>query len=65
MTKLQYTGTNFPEVKALCGNSVLAPYECMGITMLSLMTADGFATIHEGDYIVLDDTGEFSVCKSV
>ena len=34
MTKLQYTGTNFAEVKALCGNSVLAPYECMGITML-------------------------------
>ena len=63
MNILQYTGTNFAEVKAFCGDAVLAPYVCMGFSMLSLMTADGFATVHEGDYIVKDDSGEFKVKK--
>ena len=61
MTRLTYTGTNFDEVKALCGDKVLAPYFCMGITMLSLMTDDGFITVNEGDIIVLDDEGQFHV----
>ena len=30
MQSVKYTGTNFEEVKALCGDKVLAPYFCMG-----------------------------------
>ena len=61
MTRIQYTGTNFDELKALFGDRLLAPYFCMGITMLSLMTDDGFVTVQEGDYIVLDDDGKIRV----
>ena len=57
MKRVQYTGTNYEEVKALCGDKVLALYFCMGFTMLSLMTEDGFVTVHECDTIVLDDDG--------
>ena len=60
---VRYTGTNYDEVKALCGDKVLAPYFCMGFTMLSLMTEEGFVTVHECDTIVLDDDGEFHVEK--
>ena len=63
MKRVQYTGTNYDEVKALCGDKVLAPYFCMGFTMLSLMTEDGFVTVHEYDTIVLDDDGQFHVEK--
>ena len=42
---------------------MLAPYFCMGFTMLSLMTEDGFVTVHECDTIVLDDDGHFYVEK--
>ena len=31
MTRIQYTGTNFDELKALFGDRLLAPYFCMGI----------------------------------
>ena len=61
MTRIQYTGTNFDELKALFGDRLLAPYFCMGITMLSLMTDDGFVTVQEGDYVVLDDGGTIRV----
>ena len=61
MTRIQYTGTNFDELKALFGDRLLAPYFCMGITMLSLMTDDGFVTVQEGDYIVLTDDGKIRV----
>ena len=55
MTKIQYTGTNFDEFKALFGDRLLAPYFCMGITFLSLLTDDGFVTVNEGDFVILDD----------
>ena len=61
MRKVQYTGNNFEEVKELCGDKILAPYFCMGFSMLSLMTDDGFVSVNEGDYIVLSDSGTFSV----
>ena len=61
MKQVQYTGTNYDEVKALCGDKVLAPYFCMGITMLSLMTDEGLVTVNECDTIVLDDEGHFHV----
>ena len=61
MQRLQYTGNNFEEVKQLCGDKILAPYFCMGFSMLSLMTDEGFVSVNEGDYIVLDDSGKFSV----
>ena len=65
MNRIQYTGTNFGEIKTFCGDAILAPYECMGITMLSLMTADGFETVHEGEFIVRDDSGAFSVDREI
>ncbi len=61
MEKVTYTGTNYDEVKRLCGNKVLAPYFCMGFTMLSVDTGDGFVTVNEGDTIILDDDGSISI----
>ena len=63
MQRIQYTGTNYEEVKRLCGDKVLAPYFCMGFSMLSLETEEGWITVNEGDYIVQDDNGRFSVEK--
>ena len=57
MTRIQYTGTNFDELKALLGDKLLAPYFCMGITMLSVLTDDGFLTVQEGDFVEIDDNG--------
>ena len=61
MTKIQYTGTNFDEVKSIFGDRLLAPYFCMGITMLSLLSDDGFVTVNEGDYIILTDDGQIRI----
>lgn len=61
MTRIQFFGTNFDEVKGLLGDKVLAPYFCMGISMLSVLTADGFVTVNEGDWIVIDDAGEVTI----
>ena len=61
MTKIQYTGSNYADIKALLGNRVLAPYFCMGFTMLSVMTEDGFASVQVGDFIVLGDNGDIRV----
>ena len=63
MQRLQYTGTNYDEVKRLCGDKVLAPYFCMGFSMLSVDTGDGFESVNEGDVIVLEDDGRFRVEK--
>ena len=57
MEKVIYTGTNFAEVKRLCGDRVLAPYFCMGFSMLSLDTGEGFETVNEGDASVLEEDG--------
>ena len=61
MQRIQYTGTNFDEVKRLCGDRVLAPYFCMGFSMLSLETPQGWVTVNEGDFIVMDDCGSLLV----
>lgn len=61
--RVQYTGTNYDEVKRLCGDKVLSPYFCMGITMLSLLTDEGFVTVNEGDTIEMDEEGRFAVCR--
>ena len=58
MTRIQYTGTNFDELKALLGDKLLAPYFCMGFTMLSVLTDDGFISVQEGDFIEVDDNGK-------
>ncbi len=63
MKRIQYTGTNFAAVKQFCGDKILAPYDCMGFSMLSLMTDEGLETVHEGDYIVQDTSGRFRVEK--
>ena len=61
MQSLLYTGTNYDEVKRLCGDRVLAPYFCMGFSMLSLDTGEGFETVNEGDTIVLEDDGSLRI----
>ena len=58
---IQYTGLNFEQVKEFAGDKVLAPYFCMGFSMLSLYTPDGFVTVNEGDYIDKDTNGNFRV----
>ena len=61
MERLVYTGTNFEEVKRFCGDKVLAPYFCMGFSMLSLDTPEGLVTVNEGDTILRAPDGTFSV----
>ena len=61
MKRIQYTGNNYQEIKDLCGDKILAPYFCMGFSMLSLMTDDGFVSVQEGDTIVQAPDGSFSV----
>ena len=61
MERVQYNGMNFEEIKRLCGDRVLAPYFCMGFSMLSVLTDNGFVSVNEGDYVVLDDAGKLSV----
>ena len=61
--KLRYTGTNYDEVKQLCGDRVLAPYFCMGFSMLSVDTGEGYESVNEGDVIVLEDDGTLRVEK--
>lgn len=57
MTKLPYTGTNQAEFKEILGDKVLEPYFCMGLTILSILTDDGFVNVQEGDIVVIGDDG--------
>ncbi|MBQ0024757.1 MAG: hypothetical protein KBT00_03400 [Bacteroidales bacterium] len=59
--RILYTGLNYEEVKRFCGGRILAPYHCMGFTMLSLLTEDGFVTVNEGDWIEIQEDGSFRV----
>ena len=61
MKRIQYTGTNYEELKRLCGDKLLAPYFCMGFSILSLQTEAGLVTVNEGDYVVMDDEGRIGV----
>ena len=63
MQKVIYTGTNYDEVKLLCGDKVLAPYFCMGFSMLSVDTGEGFVSVNEGDTIVREDDGSLRIEK--
>ena len=50
------------QVREFTGGRVMAPYECMGFSMLSLMMEDGTTvTVNEGDWIVRDENGKFSI----
>ena len=61
MEKVVYTGTNYDEVKRLCGKRVLAPYFCMGFSLLSVDTGEGFVSVNEGDTIVQEDNGSLRI----
>ena len=61
MEKVFYTGTNYEEIKRLCGDKVLAPYFCMGFSILSVDTGEGFVSVYEGDTIVREDDGSLRV----
>ena len=61
MDRVTYLGTNYEEVKRVCGDKVLAPYFCMGFTMLSVDTGDGFVSVYEGDVIVREDDGTLRI----
>ena len=61
ITRIQYTGNNYDEIKAVLGDRLMAPYFCMGFSMLSVMTPDGFVNVNEGDYVVLSDDGTIKI----
>ena len=61
MTKIPYTGTNQTEFKAILGDRVLDPYFCMGLTILSILTDNGFVNVHEGDIVVIEDDGSIRI----
>ena len=61
MTRIQYTGGNYDELKSLLGDRLLAPYFCMGFTMLSLLTDDGPVTVNEGDWLLIADDGQVTI----
>ncbi len=61
MEKILYTGLNYPQVKEFCGDMVMAPYFCMGFSMLSIITEEGCITVNEGDTILKDEQGRFFV----
>jgi hypothetical protein len=61
MTRIQYTGSNYGELKAILGDHLLAPYFCMGLTMLSILTDDGPITVNEADYVVIGDDGQITI----
>ena len=59
--KILYTGLNYQQVKEFCGDKILAPYICVGFSMLSLIVPDGFLTVNEGDTICRGGLGNFWV----
>lgn len=61
MKRIQYTGCNDDEVMRFCGDKMMAPYFCMGFTLLSVMTDEGVVSVNEGDYIVRLDDGRIRV----
>lgn len=61
MTKIVYTGTNQAEFKEILGDKVLEPYFCMGLTILSILTDDGFVNVQEGDLVVIGDDGSIRI----
>ena len=46
---------------AIAGDRLLAPYFCMGLIMLSILTDDGPITVNEADYVVIGENGEISI----
>ena len=44
----------------LGASRLLAPYFCMGFTMLSVLTPDGPVNVNECDYVVISDDGTIS-----
>ena len=61
MEKIQFTGNNYDDIKRHCGDKVLAPYFCMGFSMLSVDTGDGFVSVYEGDVIVREEDGSLRI----
>ena len=61
MKRLPYTGTNQADFKEVLGDRVLDPYFCMGLTILSILTDDGFVNVQEGDIVVIDDDGSIRI----
>ena len=61
MKRIPYTGTNQAEFKELLGDKVLAPHFRMGLTILSILTDDGFLNVQEGDIVVIDDDGSIRI----
>ena len=61
MKRIPYTGTNQADFKEVWGDMVLVPYFCMGLTILSILTDDGFVNVQEGDIVVIDDDGSIRI----
>lgn len=62
LEKIQFTGLNDAEVRRFAGEkNVLAPYFCMGFSMLSLKTEEGYISVNEGDWVCRDSSGRLFV----
>ena len=61
VTRIPYTGTNYSEIKETLGDKVLAPYFCMGLTILSILTEDGLVNVQEGDVLVVEEDGSIRI----
>lgn len=59
---VQWTGSNFDEIKEFCGNDVV---ENTGTkySYLQIHTLEGGMTASKGDYIIKGVSGEFYPCK--
>lgn len=62
--RITYTGTNYPQIKEFAADKVMAPYFCMGFSMLSVLTPGGIVNVHEGDTITKDCQGNLGVIPS-
>ena len=61
VTRIPYTGTNYSEIKEILGDKVLAPYFCMGLTILSILTEDGLVNVQEGDVLLVEEDGSIRI----
>ncbi len=63
---IQFTGTNYALVKAFAGeDKVMAPYFCMGFSLLTLLSGDNLVNVNEGDYIFREADGTFRVAATL
>ena len=63
MQKVTYIGTNYDEVKRLCGEKFLALYFCIIFSILSVDTSEGFISVNECNTPILKIDGSLRIEK--